>query len=65
MYWYEHRSKKKKIILKNFFLIWWIIPFLEKLWTTCENIEIVNLSKQEEEEIFYRTSFSNRNEKFL
>ena len=49
--------KKKKIILKNFFLIWWIIPFLEKLWTTCENIEIVNLSKQEEEENFLQNIF--------
>ena len=37
-------KKKKKKILKKVFIIWWIIAFLEKLWTMCENIEIVNLS---------------------
>ena len=51
-YWYEHRpkSKSKKWFWKRFFLSWWIMLFLEKLWKMWENIEILNLLQQKEEE---------------
>ena len=46
IYW---SKKKKQMILKNNFLCWWIIQFLEKLWKMWENVKILNLSQQKEE----------------
>ena len=40
--------KKSKKDFQKDFLIWWIMHFLENLWKMWENIEILNLSQQEE-----------------
>ena len=37
------------------------MQFLEKLWKMLENIEILNLSQQEEEETIYHTKFFTEN----
>ena len=44
-------EKQSKMILKNTFLSWWIMHFLEKLWKIWENIRILNWFQQKEEGI--------------